>query len=62
MLLYLQPDTPVPVDLKFILKMNAAENIWKELMKPVKSMALKPCGLGARDTLAFRNGILFIWK
>ncbi|NNC86091.1 MAG: glycine cleavage system aminomethyltransferase GcvT, partial [Bacteroidia bacterium] len=35
---------------------NAAENIWNELMKQGENYGLKPCGLGARDTLRLEMG------
>ncbi|AGA29473.1 glycine cleavage system aminomethyltransferase GcvT [Singulisphaera acidiphila] len=42
---------------ELIVPANEAEAVWTALMEAGKSAGIKPCGLGARDTLRFEAGM-----
>ncbi len=42
---------------ELILEADAAERVWTALLEAGRSHGLRPCGLGARDTLRFEAGM-----
>ncbi len=42
---------------ELIVSSEAAESLWSQLSKEGESMGVKPCGLGARDTLRLEAGM-----